>query len=124
MNVYKVVHNRQGRLYSMVATGMWEVEYAPSAVTLPPIGTYLLAFKIEVDARVFRVGFLHSEVWRAEATGPAFFVNKVCMQSMMRKPGFVTDFWRKPQGEDWIGFVDAPPGSVACKSLKLLERVA
>jgi len=131
--VYKVVRVAGDKRLSAVTNGVWQVEYTPGKFVRPPKGTKLLAFQSRESALDF-TRFIAKiqrddvfEIWKCDARHP---------QTVHNVPGCghvnaFMEFWRQfKRGKLFsthsitkMCLFMAPPGTVACSALKLLERV-
>jgi len=128
--VYKIVSIQQGQRGSMnapptperIQLGTW-LSYEQGEVTEPKFGA-LMAFDSEAAAvkEFDRIdGFLHLEIWKAEAA--------VCRRSVihvaqaMPYSEEIIKWWHKPANQQRAASRAAPLGTVFCESIKLLERV-
>jgi len=136
---YKVVRVAGDKRLSAVTNGVWQVEYTPGKFVRPRKGTKLLAFESRENAKCFAQNLLVPsgvqgfEIWKCEARGCrlvtylpyAFDLNgfdKFWKELRYRKSspgcgGYVHSLAER------MFFDDAPPGTVACSALKLLEKV-
>jgi len=132
--VYKVVRAIDGRYYSAIVTDKdWRVEYKPGKFVRAPEGSELLAFWLCDYAITFarKMEGPLFEVWKCQARG-CQLIESLCPSA---RPSRFKDFWRErryrnkshEQPVEWYQqlsmFFRAPPGTVGCSMLKLLERV-
>ena len=139
--VYKVVRNCGGRLVSIVADGIWAVEYGRGVRSTGPYGLPLLAFRTLRDAYDF-VGNTKTdidEIWEAEAE-VLFGINFLLDGLILIEPKEIVSFWNEARSkrrfginviggilEKWMlsryPLIRTPHGTVACKWIELKRKV-
>ena len=129
--VYKVIrHSKSGRLYSAImrAEGCreWELEYIPGQPTHPAIGR-CFAFESQQAAQNWWAEVKsftrrrNREIWKAAA--------EQVMPALARtwlSDARIREFWAAGGARLWNGRFEitqaAPPGTVFCDELTLVER--
>lgn len=126
--VYKVVHCRGGKLFSVqMSTHGWEVRYQTGIVVEPLVeGSLLFAFS-ELNPAVFwRNRHAKLQIWEAEAEDPIPFQR---VSSFALADSITKRFWSHlnrgtlDSPEEWVPWVKAPKGTVACKSIRLIRLI-
>ena len=120
IEVYKVVLQVEGRLFSTSGVAFWEVEYGIGLRSVP-FKSYapLMAFSSLEDAQVFfgRPEFPYA-VYRAIAQRSRVSVRELSETS---KPWAYTSLWRGALGP--FDKMPVPEGTVFCDWIELAERI-
>ena len=133
--VWKVVMKTNRGLMSVIVWGTkWSQTYEEGKATVFPKGMPGLAFRFKRQAMQFKRGINEqmSQVWKAEADVLDQIIQSLLYASIVstmepEENKAVVEFWksghwRHPSSGLAFTF-SAPPGTVACTSIKLLERV-
>lgn len=122
--VYKVVFRRPSGLTSLFATDGWQIRYRQGIRTHPKLKrSRLFAFESEEAVRAFvrTSSSEREEIWLAEAEG----VEKTGL--LATTPYYWSLCWsssrKKELPETLQGLLQAPAGTVLCRSIRLLQRV-
>lgn len=132
MIVFKVVHQRFGKLYSLICEANYELQYEIGRKTVRPrkVAGPLFAF----DTLEHASSFVNHEINPAELHNIKIFrseakVSKTKVNGLPRQICYFDDFWKRhrqnaiqtiPPG---AVVTELPRGTICCGSIKLIEMV-
>jgi hypothetical protein len=125
--VYKVVRWDRNGWRSALPLDKLEIEYEPGKWAVPPVGR-ILAFGNYEAAKEFWDYAPTRAIWRAESEDQPQPLQIIT--HWLTEPGKMAQFWASGESrlseqqkpDNWT-YVDAPPGTVTCGRLRLLEQL-
>lgn len=129
--VYKVVHRKNGELFSAmseVRSSSLGLKYEPNKLVKPIIG-FIFCWDNLTDAKSFAKEGCQNEVWEAEAYGATGFAKRLgCYPEALNQKGH--DFWRAIFNNDdkaldsmYLDTYYNRDGVLGCRAIKLTKLI-
>ena len=118
---YKVLKVRDGKLYSLYAKPPYELLYEPGEVTIPTIGVLFCCDCQESAKDVARiVTYPHWQIWKVEMKDSQPCLGEIAEDTDAES---IQNWWDGEIGYRHFRGTDAPPGTLWCTSIKLIEEI-